>query len=432
MTRRGRSPRERVAARFALCSFVVLAASAACGEKRKDTPFGVGQGDDAGNPGDAGRGSAASGGTGGTGGTGDTGGASGSEASAGAGSDGVGGSTGGTEGGESGAGNESGSGAGGSAGSGRDGSAGSGRGGSAGSGPGVEQCTDGQDNDGDDLADCADDDCDDLCATACEAFELVSDPTVLELSNVGYDPAPSGDCPARGPALTYEIEAETTGVLEVEVQGSGLFIASITSSCDAAESLACGLGHASAAVTAGDRLYVRIAGRDPEDVGDLALSVYSRAVDVCSDGYRDASEHCDDGNAQTGDGCDDDCAVESSELEPNDTLASASLGIQPFYGEIDPAGDEDLVQVDLAEPATLVAETVHLGDSPCSSDVLDSYLELLDASGDLLASNDDGGDGDCARLNLALQAGRYFLRVKASPTGVTPSFPYQLVVTIQN
>jgi cysteine-rich repeat protein len=422
MRRRGRTPRERVSARFALCSLVVLVASAACGEKRKDTPFGVGQGDDAGKPGDAGRGS------GGTGGTGGTGGASGAEASAGAGSDGVGG----TAGGEGGAGNESGAGAGGSAASGRGGSAGAGRGGSAGSGPGVEQCTDGQDNDGDDLADCADGDCDDLCSEVCEAFELVSDPTELEQSNVGREPAPSGDCGARGGALTYEIQAETSGVLEVEVQGSALFMASITSSCDAVESLACGLGHASAAVTAGDRLFVRIAGLDVEDVGDLALSVYSRPVDVCSDGFRDAGERCDDGNAETGDGCDDDCAVESSELEPNDTLASASLGIQPFYGEIEPVGDEDLVQVDLAEPATLVAETLHLGDSPCASDLLDSYLELLDASGDLLASNDDGGDGNCARLNLAVQAGRYFLRVKASPTGMTPSFPYQLVVTIQN
>ncbi len=421
MTARGPTPRGR--ARFAVCSLLAVVVSAACGSEREAAPFGVVPTGDAGNSAAAGRASAASGGRGGgtSGGTG----AGGSDTPAGGAGEGLGGSSSGADGGESGELNLAGAGAGGNVG----GTAGGG----AGSGDGVEGCTNGLDDDGDDAADCADDDCADLCAATCQAFELASDPTLVQASNAGRAPAPSGDCGANGPALTYEILVETTGMLEVDVQSSALFVASIAGACDAAEALGCGLGHTSAAVIAGERMFVRVAGLDPGDVGDLTLSLHSRAVNVCSDGYRDAAERCDDGNDQTGDGCDDACAVESSEAEPNDTLETASPSATPFYAEIEPAGDVDLVQLDLAEPRALVAETQSLGDDACARGMLDSYLELLDASGDVLAANDDGGDGYCSRLSAPdTQAGRYFLRVTASSTGTTQTFPYGLVVSLGN
>jgi cysteine-rich repeat protein len=410
-------------ARLALGSLLAVMSTAACGSEREAAPFGVVRPGDAGNPASAGRTSTASAGRGGlaSGGTG----AGGSDLPAGAAGEGLGGSSSGADGGEGGELDAAGTGAGGSSG----GSAG----GSAGSGNGVEACTNGLDDDGDDAADCADADCAGICAATCDAFELAQDPTLLQTSNAGRSPAPSGDCGAEGPALTYELVVETTGILEVDVQSSALLVASIAGACDAAEALGCGLGRTSAPVTAGERLFVRVAGLDPEDVSDLTLSLHSRAANVCADDYRDAAEHCDDGNDQPGDGCDDACAVETSETEPNDALESASLSSDPFYAELEPAGDVDLVQLDLPAPAALVVETQSLGDDACARGALDSYLELLDASGDVLASNDDGGDGYCARVSVPdAQAGRYFARVTAASSGATPTFPYRLVVSVAN
>jgi cysteine-rich repeat protein len=422
MTPRGTTPRgatTRGPRHLALGSLLAVLVSAACGSEREAAPFGVVRPGDAGSSATAGRTSTASAGRGGraSGGTG----AGGLDLPAGAAGEGLGGLSSGANGGEGGEPDAAGAGAGGS-------SAGS-AGGSAGSGTGIEACTNGLDDDGDDAADCADADCAGICAATCDAFELVQDPALLQTSNADRAPAPAGDCGAEGPALTYEVVVETTGVFEVDVQSSALFVASLAGACDATEALGCGLGRTSAPVTAGDRLFVRVAGLDPEDVSDLTLSLRSRAANVCADGHRDAAEHCDDGNDQPGDGCDDACAVESSEAEPNDTLETASLSVSPYYAEIGPAGDVDMVQVDLAEPATLIAETQSLGDDACARGTLDSYLELLDASGDVLAENDDGGDGYCARVSIPdAQAGRYFVRVSAASGGTTPTFPYRLVV----
>jgi hypothetical protein len=90
------------------------------------------------------------------------------------------------------------------------------------------------------------------------------------------------------------------------------------------------------------------------------------------------------------------------------------------------------VVFDVAEPGTLVAETLDLGEQACERGTLDSFLQLFDASGDLLASDDDGGERYCARLSVAnTQAGRYFLRVSAASSGETPVFPYRLALRIE-
>ncbi|HEY3498915.1 MAG TPA: hypothetical protein VGK73_29695 [Polyangiaceae bacterium] len=344
--------------------------------------------------------------------------------------------------GEGGAGESSGGGRAGSAGEAAGTSAGEGgdasggtRGGSAGGGGvpvGPELCGDGDDNDGDGDGDCDDDDCVAACAS-CDSVDLIEDPSELEATTIDRPAAPPSDCVATGPALIYEVIAATTGFLEVEAQGSQFLRTSILAGCDDEAVEACGTSRASAAVNAGERRFVRIAGLEPADVGDVSVSVHSRAANVCGDGYHDPSEGCDDGQSTAGDGCDADCRIELTETEPNQDRDSADAWAEPFFAEIAPEGDEDFVTFDLEEPGTLVVETLDLdARQPCANQTLDSYLELFDASGDPLDADDDAGAGLCARLERPYtQAGRYFVRITASPTGVTPTFPYRLVVGVE-
>jgi len=110
---------------------------------------------------------------------------------------------------------------------------------------------------------------------------------------------------------------------------------------------------------------------------------------------------------------------EVTEREPNDDESDAMEVILPVIlnGKIDAPGDRDLYRFEAAAGETLVAE-VHarrLG-SP-----LDSLLRLLDATGKVLASNDDfidPGTGLLAhhadsRLEYTfLEAGRYLLEIR--------------------
>jgi cysteine-rich repeat protein len=294
-----------------------------------------------------------------------------------------------------------------------------------------ERCSDAFDNDGDGDADCADDECAEACRTPCGDVESVADPSTQSGSNVGR-PAMAAihcDAPADGPSVVYAVTAENTGVLEASVMGSGLLRVAIRSACDDADALACGLSRATAEVTAGDELFVVVQGVELADAGNFTLSVESRELDVCGDGFRDATEGCDDENLDAGDGCDAACEVETDENEPNDALAEAEVYADPFYGEIDPEDDVDAVGFDLATRASVIVGTENLGDGSCTFGLLDSFLELLDENGDSLAVDDDGGEGLCARIVLPnLPVGHYTARISASPAGDTPIFPYRLLV----
>jgi cysteine-rich repeat protein len=296
---------------------------------------------------------------------------------------------------------------------------------------GPERCSDGFDNDRDGYADCSDDECQASCETVCGGVVAIEDPSTVAGSNVGHAVADASDCGdmTSGPAVVYGLTADTTGVLEVSAAGSGLFRVSVRPACDAADSLACGLGRTSASVTAGDELFVVVQGLEASDAGNFTLNVLSRAVGVCGDGYRDPPEGCDDENDLSGDGCNAACAVESKESEPNDTLAAADDYDDPHFGEVDPEGDVDSVGFDLATRASAVVSTENLGDGACAFGTLDSFVEVFDENGDSLGTDDDGGEGLCARLILPnLPAGRYTTQVTAAATGDTPTFPYRLLV----
>jgi cysteine-rich repeat protein len=143
----------------------------------------------------------------------------------------------------------------------------------------------------------------------------------------------------------------------------------------------------------------------------------------CGDGARDEGEACDDGNDRPGDGCDGRCRVEPGhhfEVEPNDDgtpnvaqsdfLAFTAEG--PFtadvliHAAIFPFGDDDVFAVH--NPGVVrvrvVAETFGPdGEGTCQG--IDTHLDLRDGAGALLASDEDGGLGRCARLELDLDPG---------------------------
>lgn len=107
-------------------------------------------------------------------------------------------------------------------------------------------------------------------------------------------------------------------------------------------------------------------------------------------------------------------ALTGDAYEDDDTLANAKpITIHfPQQRSIFPAGDEDWVEIELASPSSIVAETSDAGQAG------DTILELYDSGGVLLASDDDSGDGNFSRIEVGcgsggLAAGTYYLRVTA-------------------
>lgn len=152
----------------------------------------------------------------------------------------------------------------------------------------------------------------------------------------------------------------------------------------------------------------------------------------CGDGHRSSNEECDDGNVNPNDGCNADCRVEATETEPNDVIAQANELKQPFYAEISPIGDSDFVVLAGGTDPTVI-EALELDSSACTSGALDIQIEMIDPAGTtVLASDDDGGEGLCARLEVVGGAGgaasRYF-RVSASSKAGLVTFPYRLQVS---
>lgn len=303
---------------------------------------------------------------------------------------------------------------------------------------GEERCTDGRDNDGDQRVDCVDPDCEEACADPCVAPPLLSDPATVSGSTVGHSRSLDSLCrwsgQESGPDLVYRVTAAHTGLLRVELESSAELSVGLRSDCDGADSeLRCALGGlpVELPVTAGDELFVHVDGVAAAAAGSFRLTVASREL-VCGDGFRDGDEGCDDGGTEDGDGCSADCQVESSEGSDNDRLESADPMAADYYGAIDPLGDEDWVSLEVIDPLTsLVVRTFDFGDNACMLSRLDNVLELYAADGSLLASDDDGGTGYCARLLVpGLAPGLYYLRTAASPWGTVGIFPYRLQILL--
>ena len=304
---------------------------------------------------------------------------------------------------------------------------------------GTERCYDGEDNDGDMLVDCLDsDDCADACEDPCADVPELADPGTVSGSTTGSANLTDASCsaPSSGSELVYELTAASTGQLDLDLSTHQLLTVSVRTTCDDSGSeLGCAAEHLSVEVEAGERLYVVVDGFTDQDAGEFSLSATSRAPNVCGDGALDPGEECEDENTESGDGCSESCELEATESEPNDDVDSADSFSDPYYGRIFPAGDRDYVAVEVSDaPASMRVNTYNVGLGMCGLNLMDSYLEVLDTNGTtLLASDDDGGDGYCARVStFALPAGTYYVVVRASesaPPG-TETFPYRLGVTV--
>jgi len=305
---------------------------------------------------------------------------------------------------------------------------------------GTESCYDGHDNDGDGLVDCGDgEDCSDACSDPCGDVPVLADPGSVYGTTSGSVDETDASCGSDGgPELIYELTATTTGQLDVELSTSQNLSVSARTTCDdAGTELACSFERLNVAVTQGDTLYLVVEGFGSGDAGSFTLEAASRAGQVCGDGFLDPGEGCEDENTESGDGCDSNCQLESTETEPNDTVAAAetvSAG-DSSYAEISPLGDVDVFEIAVAAaPSTLRVNTYNVGIGMCGLGMMDSFIDILDQNGTtVLTSDDDSGDGYCARaVVFALQEGTYYVRVSASPLAPDDlsTFPYRLGVSL--
>jgi cysteine-rich repeat protein len=178
---------------------------------------------------------------------------------------------------------------------------------------------------------------------------------------------------------------------------------------------------------------------DCDDEDCAADSACEVEVVVCGDGIVSAGEECDDGNTTEGDGCSSECVdITGFELEPNNDAATANdfavLSLNgKMFGSVNPVEEADVYAVVIpgADPVTLTAQTSDgVGGSTCVSNELDSLLRVLDASGTVLAQDDNAGAGSCS-LVLApnIAPGTYFVEVTASPNISLPA-PFNYTLTI--
>ena len=311
---------------------------------------------------------------------------------------------------------------------------------------GADACHDGIDNDSDGVLDCDEPDCVAACADPCFAPVPIVDPgDVIGATALHADVfSPSCTMESGGEIVHVFTATQATGMLDVTLaEGeTGTFSLSLRNSCSPlAPELACTVAYASfqepvkklsVPITIGQTVFIVV-----DDIGDgvsgtFTLSAQSRPIQ-CGDGIQDPPESCDDGNTTSGDGCSAACAVESKEAEPNDTIAQANAFSAPWYAQISPEGDVDHVQIDLPQTASLTVTVTGLGQTACFDGSMDSLVAILNAAGDVLAINDEGGAGlgSCSKaVAPTLPAGTYYARV-SSTARVTPAsgtFPYKLTV----
>jgi cysteine-rich repeat protein len=161
---------------------------------------------------------------------------------------------------------------------------------------------------------------------------------------------------------------------------------------------------------------------------------------VCGDGLKMPGEKCDDGNVINGDCCSSTCQIEPGcEIEPNDTIATANdffalASNGKIKGLISPTSDHDVFAV-VIPPGNTGNITAATLDGPagtiCTTNQLDSYLTIYNASGTSLGTDDDSGPGYCSLLTVTgLSPGTYYVEVRRSTAGAT-TFDYTLQVTLQ-
>jgi cysteine-rich repeat protein len=304
---------------------------------------------------------------------------------------------------------------------------------------GTERCANGRSDDGDAFVDCDDSDCAKACADACSMPEIIPDPSTIQAKLAGHTSKLAPSCyPTSAGGIVYQVTAAVSGVLDVTLTSGADLNLSVRTSCSSSGSeLGCSDGapgipsveRLRVPVTQGQKLFVVVAGSGQS--GDFKLELRSRTV-RCGDFHRDLTEQCDDGNKNAADGCSSQCQLEPSEVEQNGTIGQANAYTGTYaVGSISPAKDMDVYSVPVIAANSMIrARTTDFGDAVCAENALDSYVEILNASGTVLAADDDSGVEYCSLAEAwGLPVGQYFVRVSASDA--TPTFSYKLLVTVQ-
>ena len=115
------------------------------------------------------------------------------------------------------------------------------------------------------------------------------------------------------------------------------------------------------------------------------------------------------------------------QYEPDDSKEEAkpiSLG-SPQRRTFNHPGDIDWAVLNLSQ-----AGTYGISARPPTDNGLDTYIELYDAAGQLLAEDDDGGRNMDAYLEVKLAAGRYYIKVWQLDPEVPGNGAYELMVRI--
>lgn len=110
---------------------------------------------------------------------------------------------------------------------------------------------------------------------------------------------------------------------------------------------------------------------------------------------------------------------------PGDISTTASISIgQRITGELEVVGDTDWFRIELTEGQIISIALDGTGANP----VADTFLRIYDGSGNLLALNDDGGEGYNSLLRFgATSAGTYYIEVDSYANVETGQ--YTLVVS---
>jgi cysteine-rich repeat protein len=311
----------------------------------------------------------------------------------------------------------------------------------------IELCTDGSDNDKNNLADCKDPACAAACADSCTtaAITVLAPPITFVADSSGHAAKLKPSCSSvdSGPELVFQVTYtdQGAGIVEAKLISDPDMSLSARKTCDIASSeIACSnrtLGPQAterlrAPIATGESLYLVADGVSSTDQGSFVLDVQMRPV-ICGDYATDPPEQCDDGNTDPGDGCDASCKVEASETEPNDTVAQANTYKSPWFGRIASASDVDVVAVNVTQaPAAITVEVKDFDHRSCNLYWLDSVVEVYAPDGvTLLGLDDDSGSGGCSKLTVAAKTpGKYYVRVTPSGVALDPVFSYKLDVSM--
>lgn len=280
-----------------------------------------------------------------------------------------------------------------------------------------EQCTDGDDNDGDGFTDCEDDDCTLGCAGDIDA--ACTGATAAMATQMGDTTGGTGlfagSCTGAGGALEdiYTYTPTQDAILRVTLGSASDQGVYVRTTCDDWDTEIACLDEAF--------------GGDPEVL--YLQGTTGTALTIFVDGFNTPAE----AGPYT---LDIEELVPTPEGEPNHNAGTADPATDAFAGSINPEADEDWIAVTVGAGQSLTATVTAGGADTCGPNgAIDSEIEIIDTDGSTsLAFNDDLGFASFCSSATAdmLAGGTYYVRVAASAQFCpTCTFDYSVILDIQ-